>query len=284
MKRVCRAIGALAVVLWGSAMFAASQRPAPAAGDPAARVDFETAVRPIVAKHCSNVTARTRARADCRWPRTPTCWTAERTGRSIRPGNGAGSLIDPAADGPGRRADAEGCGPAERSGDRDLLRRWIDEGARATPASPAAPPPWEAPLELTPPAVPPQIWPGWTSPIDRLAATYLRDHRVARPEVVSDALFVRRAYLDVWGLLPSRDEVTAFTADRSPGKRDALVTRLLADDGRYADHWISFWNDLLRNEDNVSYYSEQNGRRSITPWLHSALRTNLPTIASSGIS
>ncbi len=51
---------------------------------------------------------------------------------------------------------------------------------------------------------------------------------------------------------------------------------LLADDARYAEHWISFWNDLLRNEDGVTYFSEDNGRKSITPWLLRALQENRP--------
>ena len=91
-----------------------------------------------------------------------------------------------------------------------------------------------------------------------------------------DALFARRAYLDVWGLLPEPAELRAFLADRSPTKREALVARLLADEKKYADHWISFWNDLLRNEDGVTYFSESAGRKSITDWLYSALESNLP--------
>jgi hypothetical protein len=124
----------------------------------------------------------------------------------------------------------------------------------------------------------------WTSPIDRLAATYLRDHRVARPEVVSDALFVRRAYLDVWGLLPSRDEVTAFTTDRSPGKREALVTRLLADGGRYADHWMSFGTTCSATKTTCPTTRSRTAAAASRLWLHAALETTSPTIASSGIS
>jgi hypothetical protein len=54
------------------------------------------------------------------------------------------------------------------------------------------------------------------------------------------------------------------------------VATLLADRNKYAEHWMSFWNDLLRNEDGVNYFSEQNGRKSITPWLFDALGRNLP--------
>src|SRR5439155_2226991 len=35
-------------------------------------------------------------------------------------------------------------------------------------------------------------------------------------------------------------------------------------------------NDLLRNDDGTSYYSETNGRKSITTWLQASLRANLP--------
>ena len=51
---------------------------------------------------------------------------------------------------------------------------------------------------------------------------------------------------------------------------------LLADNQKYAEHWISFWNDLLRNEDGTSYYSETAGRKSITTWLRASLEANVP--------
>jgi hypothetical protein len=157
-----------------------------------------------------------------------------------------------------------------------LIRRWIDQGARETASGPPAPQPWEAPIALERPALPPVVWKPWTEGPDRFVARYLRGHRTPEPEVVSDAQFARRVYLDVWGLLPAPEELRAFVADTSADKRRALVTRLLADDRRYAEHWISFWNDLLRNEDGVTYFSETASRKSITEWLMSALESNLP--------
>ncbi len=56
--------------------------------------------------------------------------------------------------------------------------------------------------------------------------------------------------------------------------RAALVAKLLADDQRYAEHWISFWNDILRNDEGVSYFSETAGRKSISEWLFTSLKTN----------
>ena len=134
----------------------------------------------------------------------------------------------------------------------------------------------EAPLALHRPSVPAVTWPRWSSPVDRIVAADLRARRAAEPAMVSDALFARRVYLDVWGLPPTPAQVQAFAADAGPGKRAALVRTLLADTDQYAEHWISFWNDLLRNEEGVSYFSETAGRKSITEWLMQSLKTNLP--------
>src|SRR5205807_7983859 len=49
-----------------------------------------------------------------------------------------------------------------------------------------------------------------------------------------------------------------------------------ADDQKYAENWISFWNDLLRNDEGVNYYSETASRKSITAWLLASLKSNLP--------
>ncbi len=62
--------------------------------------------------------------------------------------------------------------------------------------------------------------------------------------LVEDAAFLRRAYLDTVGVGPTPDEVRAFLAEDTTRKREAIVEKLLSDD-RYADHWVSFWMDLL---------------------------------------
>ena len=76
---------------------------------------------------------------------------------------------------------------------------------------------------------------------------------MAEPAPISDAVFARRAYLDVQGLLPPPEELRAFLAGAAPGKRAALVMRLLSDNPKYAEHWISYWNDLLRNDEGVTF-------------------------------
>ncbi len=89
----------------------------------------------------------------------------------------------------------------------------------------------------------------------------------------ADAAFARRVYLDLWGLLPTPEQLSAFESDGSRDKRERLIDSLLGNSENYSEHWITFWNDLLRNDEGVVYHGE---RKSITPWLRRALRENLP--------
>ncbi|MCO8123100.1 DUF1553 domain-containing protein [Stieleria sp. TO1_6] len=72
----------------------------------------------------------------------------------------------------------------------------------------------------------------------------LASDAVALAPVVDDASFLRRVYLDSVGVGPSADEAREFLASDDSDKRSKLVTQLLQDE-RYADHWVSFWMDLL---------------------------------------
>ena len=131
-----------------------------------------------------------------------------RSGAAIRPGSSAASLLVQRITGeveppmPLRL-------PALSAAEIAVIRSWIDEGARATPASAAARPKWEAPLALERPAIPETVWTRWSAPLDRFVSAYLATRNVAEPTEVSDAMFARRAYLDIWGLLPSPGELQA---------------------------------------------------------------------------
>ncbi len=111
------------------------------------------------------------------------------------------------------------------------------------------------------------------NPIDRWVQVYLKQQGIPFPEPVTDSVFVRRAYLDLWGLLPSPHESGAFVEDTASNKRDLLIDFLLRENKKYAEHWMSYWNDLLRNDEGVRYHG---GRESISDWLLGALDSNLP--------
>lgn len=113
------------------------------------------------------------------------------------------------------------------------------------------------------------------NPIDQILKPYFREHQFRPPAVVEDRIFARRAYLDIIGLVPPADGPGAFITDGDAGFRDRLVRNLLADNQRYAEHWLSFWNDLLRNDYRGAGYID-GGRKSITDWLFAGLASNLP--------
>lgn len=113
-----------------------------------------------------------------------------------------------------------------------------------------------------------------SNPIDRLLASYYKKAKVATKSPVSDAVFARRAYLDVIGLLPTPAELDAFAADESTDKRAKLVANLLADTTNYSEHWTSFWGDALRNSYSRQYHG--GGGKAITGWLKKSLADNKP--------
>jgi hypothetical protein len=238
-------------------------------------VDYAREIEPILSENCLECHSQDKRKGGLSLANYGDVLEGGKDGAVVRPGNGAGSMM--IARVRGEQGDRMPLDELPLSDEQiDTLRRWIDQGARVTPTSAAAPAPWEAPLALVTPAVPATVWRGWSRPADRLVASYLAKARMPQPTLVTDAAFVRRAYLDIWGLLPSPEAVQSFVSDPAPDKRDRVVATLLADDRKYAEHWISFWNDLLRNEDGTSYFSEQNGRKSITDWLMSSLVSNLP--------
>ncbi|MEO6810463.1 MAG: DUF1549 and DUF1553 domain-containing protein [Isosphaeraceae bacterium] len=87
-----------------------------------------------------------------------------------------------------------------------------------------------------------------------------------------DETYLRRAYLDVIGRLPTLDETRAFLNDPSPERRAQLVDQLLLRP-EYADHWANKWVDLLRpNPYRVGIKAVLN----LDGWIRDAFRQNLP--------
>jgi mono/diheme cytochrome c family protein len=81
--------------------------------------------------------------------------------------------------------------------------------------------------------------------IDELVTAKLRRLGIPPSPVCDDAIFLRRAALDVTGTLPTAEEARAFLADPSPGKRAKLIDDLLGRES-YVDYWALKWGDLLK--------------------------------------
>lgn len=165
-------------------------------------------------------------------------------------------------------------GPRVSPEDIEILRRWIDGGLKWEPGFTFGKDAYEPPLAPRNPELPP-VQQGREHPVDRLVDRYLGEHNLPRPSPLDDAAFLRRVTLDLTGLLPTPAQATSFTADPSPDKRARRIAELLADDTAYAEHWLSFWNDLLRNDYQGTGYID-GGRTQITTWLYRSLRDNKP--------
>ena len=94
------------------------------------------------------------------------------------------------------------------------------------------------------------------------------------PAICSDAVFVRRVYLDVIGTLPTPAEVRTFLADRDPKKRTVLIDRLMARP-EFADTWAMKWSDLLRVKAEFPVNLWPNAAQAYHHWLRTSVRDNL---------
>ena len=108
--------------------------------------------------------------------------------------------------------------------------------------------------------------------IDRLVHDRLLALGIPPSDVCDDATFLRRASLDLAGVLPAADEARAFLADTAPDKRERLVDRLLASP-EYADLQAMKWADLLRAD--RSRVGPQ-GAVALTRWLRRRIGEGMP--------
>jgi hypothetical protein len=151
-----------------------------------------------------------------------------------------------------------------------LLRRWIDEGA-----------PWSdywafvEPKAQTLPAVKRA---GWVrQPVDRFVLARLEKEKLQpSPEANKEAL-LRRVSLDLTGLPPTPEEMTAFQADTSVDAYEKQVDRLLASP-RYGERWASLWLDLARYGDTKGFEKDRArpGAWTYRDWVIGAFNKNIP--------
>ncbi|HPD13666.1 MAG TPA: DUF1553 domain-containing protein [Planctomycetota bacterium] len=91
----------------------------------------------------------------------------------------------------------------------------------------------------------------------------------------TDEVFLRRVYLDIIGTVPTREEAKSFLLDVSPGKRTALIDRLLQRP-EFADYWAMKWSDLLRVKAEFPINLWPNAANAYFTWIRTSLKENLP--------
>jgi len=253
----------IAVLLGLSAFSAAAQD--------ADRVDFHTQVAPILSQHCFECHGDDQSKGGFSLNTRALFLDAE----AADPGNAAESLmIELILDPDPEFAMPPASKPRLSAEEIAVLRQWIDQGLTWEEGFTFATSRYEPPLQPRRPELPEAV-DGRTNPIDRIIDAYLTENELTAPAQLGDAAFYRRLSLDLHGTLPDPEALDRFVADNNPAKRDLLVDALLADDVAYARHWLTFWNDHLRNDYRGTGYID-GGRRSISDWLYRSLLENKP--------
>jgi hypothetical protein len=258
----------------------AAQTPTPSAEaqspklpPPASRtVDFVRDVQPILEASCTRCHARGKAKGGLSMETRDALLAGGDTGAAVVDRKSAESYLIELVAGLDPDEVMPKKGSRLKPAQVGILRAWIDQGL-AWPGDVTFAK--MAPRNLTPrqPAV--AVSTSGPNPIDQILTRYYAEHRVTPGVRVDDRRFARRAWFDIIGLPPSPKELRAFLADTRPDKRARLTRTLLADRARYAEHWLTFWNDLLRNDYKGTGYID-GGRKQISTWLYAALVNDLP--------
>ena len=118
--------------------------------------------------------------------------------------------------------------------------------------------------------------------IDKFAADKFRELGITPSGLCDDATFLRRAYLDAIGTLPTPAEATAFIDSTDPDKRKKLIDRLLGLTGdpaqdlyndQYAALWSLKWSDLIRSNSNDL---GAQGMWAMHNWIKASFQANKP--------
>ncbi len=237
-------------------------------------IELNIQVRSILAHNCYKCHGPEKIKGDLRLDRRDMIFKGGEDGPVIVPGDPIASDLFRRISLPSSDKDAmPSKGKKLSEAAIAIIKFWIQKGA-----------PWPDSSEksifriaaLAPrnPVLPP-VTNELSNPIDRWVNQYFLKNKIVWPKVVEDKTFFKRVSLDIVGLLPSPEELEKFIKDTRPNKRALWIRKLLDQQDDYATHWLSFWNDALRNDYTGTGYIT-GGRHNITDWLYTSLKSNKP--------
>lgn len=241
---------------------------------PAARVDYARDVAPILRSSCYGCHSGAQPKGQLRLDVKSVAM------RVITPGGSEKSRLIARVEGRGGEArmpfNGTPLGPEQIA----TLKRWIDAGAEwpesldARDQSPAKHWAYVKPVKPAPPVV--KHVELVRNPIDNFLLARLEQEGLSYSPEASKETLARRVSLDLIGLPPTPQELTAFVNDTRPDAYERLVDRLLASP-HFGERWARPWLDLARYADSNGY--EKDDRRSVwkyRDWLINALNRDMP--------
>ena len=241
---------------------------------PVSAIDFVHEVSPILKKHCADCHMGDKHKGGFAMNTREELMRENDDGLVLALGNSKDSLMMHLilSEDEDERMPPKGDGLNEK--EIATIAAWINAGAPWEPGFTFKKKTYEPPLRLNRPVLP-AAQNGRTHPLDRIIDAHLTKNRATAPITIEEASFARRVHLDIVGLLPDPTSLQSYLADADPAKREKLVAKLLENQQDYASHWMSFWNDLLRNDYVGTGYID-GGRSQISAWLYQSLFDNKP--------
>ena len=248
-------------------------------------VDFRTDIQPLFEQRCYACHSAANQINGLRLDDRAAALKGGHSGPAFTPGDSASSRLIHMVAGfrvktvmpPGAPLSAEEIG---------LMRAWIDQGAEwpeedssenaAAQDLPGADHwAWKPRTAPAPPKVKHES--KVRNPIDRFVLARLEQDGIAPSPEADNATLLRRVKLDLIGLPPTPDELSAFLADHSPQAYDRMIDRLLRSE-HYGEKWAMHWLDQVRYADSDGYEKDDPRPHAwrYRHWVIEALNNDLP--------
>lgn len=221
------------------------------------QIDYLRDIKPIFLQHCAACHGGLKQNAKLRLDTADAMKRGGDSGPGLIPGKPAESfLLEVLMGDAGFGMPPEGQGTPPDAADIALIRKWIEQGAKA----PADETPQEDPRAhwsyQSPgtPLIPVPKSKDWQQhPIDAFIARQHEKHGLEPAPLAEPQVLLRRVYLDLVGYPPARQQLIDFVKDPSQQHYEQIVDRLLASP-QYGERWGRHWMDVWR-------YSDWYGRR-----------------------
>ncbi len=235
----------------------------------AEKIDYLKQVKPILSEKCYSCHGALKQEAELRLETRPLMLTGGESGDAIVPGDAQASLMmERLLAEEGERMPPPDEGSSLTAGEIELVRAWLNQGAATpkeeTPSDPRDHWAYQKPVRAKTPEVKNSRW--VRNPIDAFLAA---DHErlgllPVRP--ADKSILLRRVYLDLIGVPPTRQQLKSFLDDDSGDAYEKVVGDLLKSPG-YGERWGRHWMDIWRYSDWSGYRQEvRNSQRHIWRW------------------
>jgi hypothetical protein len=230
--------------------------PSPIDAPSEALSEYLADIRPVLVERCCSCHGAERHRGGLRLDVARFIKKGGRNGPAIVAGDSRHSLLIEVLKGADGLPRMPPSGEPLEEKQIQQIAFWIDQGApapdRETPSPSYGHWAFQPPQR---PAVPEVKNPGWVrNPIDAFLAAGHEKKGLQPNPPASKSVLLRRVYLDLIGLPPTREELHAFLADPAEDAYEKVVEDLLSRP-QYAERWARHWMDVWR-------YSDPDGRKS----------------------